>query len=191
MKSDVRGKPGRVLAEVVQGSPEADWSRQTARARSPAHRRDAGEAQRGGSGGGAAIAKPVATMLDRSAWRRSLASSRFTRQRSYSFVPGALPRDWQKASSCWATFSGLVSASQPPSVDVRNAEAKKRTEIRISISDVQRDEKTIAPAKGTYRNVGHCTSDLCNEDKRPSMRDRPPQKMRLRKLRLMPMSGDV
>jgi hypothetical protein len=34
-----------------------------------------------------------------------------------------------------------VSASQPPSVDVTNAEAKKRTEMRISISDVQRDQK--------------------------------------------------
>src|SRR5215471_5955119 len=96
----------------------------------------------GGAGGGVAIAKPVATMLDRSAWRRSLASLRFTRQRSYSFVPG-VPRDRQKASSCWASFSELVSASQPPSVDVANAEAKKITEMRISISDVQRDQKTI------------------------------------------------
>ena len=87
--------------------------------------------QRGGAGGGVAIAKPVATMLDRSAWRRSLASLRFTRQRSYSFVLGAMPRDWQKASSCWASFSGLVSTSQPPSVDVTNAEAKKRTEMRM------------------------------------------------------------
>jgi hypothetical protein len=58
-------------------------------------------------------------------------------------------------------------------MDVTNAEAKKRTEMRISISYVQRDEKTIAPAKVTYRNIGHCTSDLCNEDERPSMRDRP------------------
>jgi hypothetical protein len=65
-----------------------------------------------------------------SARRRSLASSRFTRQRSYSFVPGALPRDWQKASSCWASFSGPTS--QPPSVDVTNAEAKKK-ELRCAL----------------------------------------------------------